>query len=100
MFVIPPDVNGPHCTPVSHALLGQAKAIALNFMLAPGMLVKLTANICTDHGLVNNARGRVIDVVYPPTPNDVAVKKSAASERDFLCVSPKQTLHIVSKVHR
>jgi hypothetical protein len=72
VHVLPRDVYGPHCTPVSHALLGNAKAIPLNLMLAPGMLVKLTVNIYTDHGLVNNARGRVIDIVYPPTPDDVA----------------------------
>ena len=35
-----------------------------------GLLLK-KKNICTDHGLVNNARGHVIDVVYLPTANDV-----------------------------
>ena len=87
VYVLTPNVHGRHCTPLADKLIGHAKAIPLNLALSPGMLVKLKVNICPEHGLCNNARGRVVIILYPPTENDRAegyefgsYKKTGASD--------------------
>jgi len=44
---------------------GMCKSIPTACCYAIGMCVKLTVNLCPEHGLCNGARGTVVDIVYP-----------------------------------
>jgi hypothetical protein len=56
---------GKHARDKASNKAGGLKSIPRTTYLAPGMMVKLTTNICPEFGLHNNARGIVRDVVYP-----------------------------------
>jgi hypothetical protein len=58
------DNTGRHATSKGLPKEGMLKNVPLCGHYAPGMMIKLTSNLCVDLGLTNNARGILRDVVY------------------------------------
>ena len=56
--------TGKHAQQENPAI-GMCKNIPLSIVLAIGMVVKLTVNICPEWGLCNGSRGTVVDIIYP-----------------------------------
>jgi hypothetical protein len=58
-------VTGHHAQSDDDKHVGMCKSIPTSCCYAIGMSVKLTVNLCPEHGLCNRARGTVVDIVYP-----------------------------------
>lgn len=62
--VIQSENNGIHATKLNDLKQGQIKSLPRKGFYAPGMMIKLTCNICITYNLTNNSRGIIRDIIY------------------------------------
>jgi hypothetical protein len=56
--------RGMHATQLNHKKAGMIKNLPNWGIYSPGMMVKITCNLCVKLGLTNNTRGTLRDVLY------------------------------------
>lgn len=61
--------QGTHATKLNHKRQGMIKNLPRKGFYAPGMMIKLTCNICIFYGLTNNSRGIIRDILYRDNNN-------------------------------
>jgi hypothetical protein len=68
--VIQSENHGIHALSLNHQRQGMIKNLPRKCFYAPGMMIKLSCNICITYGLTNNSRGIIRDILYR-SPNDI-----------------------------